>query len=228
MSNAARVTRPTGRPPIGTGRSLSDQAYERVKALILDGTFRPNQKLTEDDLAGDLEISRTPIRTALLRLVDQGLVRRAKHGWVVHEPTPAEVQDIYEVRCALEGMATGLAAVRASAQQLTDIAALYDRPMDELLDLPSSVLGEMNREFHEAIVTACGNQRLIADWRRSREFNITYGMARSFTREELAMCIRGHWAIVEALRARDQVVAEESARRHVLEVQGTALPKLTA
>jgi DNA-binding GntR family transcriptional regulator len=216
------------RPRAGSGESLGDQAYEHIRAAILQGKYRPNQRLPEDEVAARLNSSRTPVRVALMRLVDQGLVVRERQGWVVREHTPDEIREIYEVRCALEAMATGLAAVRASEEQLDRIAAFYDGPMADFVQRPRAELGRMNRDFHEAIVRASGNGRLLDEWLRNRDFGITYNMAVLFTPDEVITCVAGHQRIVEALTNRDREGAERQARIHVEDVQAAASRRLDA
>ncbi|GAB3977795.1 GntR family transcriptional regulator [Actinoallomurus acanthiterrae] len=211
------------RPRTGSGEALSDRAYDHVRAAILNGAYRPNQRLPEDEVAAQLDISRTPVRVALMRLVDQGLVVRERQGWVVREHTPEEIREIYEVRYALEGMATGLTAIRATDDELAVIAAMYDGPLEAFTNRPRAELGRLNRDFHHAIVRAAGNRRLLEEWLRNRDFSVTYNMANVFTPDEMVVCIQGHWKIIEALRARDRDEAERLAREHVAEVQAAAM-----
>ncbi|WP_427917188.1 GntR family transcriptional regulator [Streptomyces sp. cg40] len=203
-------------------------AYEHMRAAILQGVYRPNQRLPEDEVAAELNASRTPVRSALMRLVDQGLVVRERQGWVVREHTPDEIREIYEVRCALEAMATGLAAVRGSEEQLIAIAAMYEGPTEDYVRRPRRELGRLNREFHQAIVRASANRRLFDEWLRNRDFGITYNMAVLFTQEEAVLCIEGHKKIITALRDRDREQAEQQARIHVEDVQAVAARRLDA
>ena len=96
----------------------SDEIHDRVRADIVHGVLRPNQRLVEVELAERLAVSRTPVRETLQRLVLEGLVRRDRRGWVVHEHSAEEISSIYEVRAALEGYAAFLAAGRATAGEL--------------------------------------------------------------------------------------------------------------
>lgn len=223
-----RTEAPRRRPRAGSGESLSDRVYAHMRAAILQGVYRPNQRLPEDEVAAELSASRTPVRSALMRLVDQGLVVRERQGWVVREHTPADIREIYEVRCALEGMATGLAAVRGSEEQLAAIRAMYQDPTEDYLGRPRVELGQLNREFHQAIVQASANRRLFDEWLRNRDFGITYNMAAMFTREEAAVCVDGHKRITAALLDRDRERAEREARIHVEDVQAAACRRLDA
>ncbi|MEU9347004.1 GntR family transcriptional regulator [Streptomyces sp. NPDC048278] len=216
------------RSPAGSGESLSDLVYEHMRTAILQGVYRPNQRLPEDEVAAELNASRTPVRAALMRLVDQGLVIRVRQGWVVREHTPDEIREIYEVRGALEGMATGLAAVRGSEEQLAAISALYEGPTEEYVRRPRAELGRMNREFHQAIVQASANHRLHDEWLRNRDFGVTYNMASLFTVEEAVLCVEGHKKIIGALLDRDREQAEQQARIHVEDVQAAAARRLDA
>lgn len=205
---------------------LSEVAYERLRDAVIRGELRPNERLVETELAKRLEISRTPIRAGLQRLVDDGLVLRSRHGWVVKEHSADEVREIYEIRAALEGFGARLAADRASDQQLERIGSYYPRDLAPLLAGPREHLVGLNRVFHTVILSATGNQRLVVTWQRSREFNLNMQLARRYGDEEMAGALRGHHAIIDALKARDPAAAEEAARAHVGLALQKALEKL--
>src|SRR5215211_4475027 len=106
-------------------RAAADGIYDRVRADIVHGALRPNQRLVEIELAERLGVSRTPIRETLQRLTLEGLVHRTRGGWVVHEHSQDEIRAIYEVRAALDGYAAFLAANRATERELEALEALY-------------------------------------------------------------------------------------------------------
>src|SRR3978361_1268708 len=81
------------------------EGYEENRGAIVEGKIRPNERLIEADLAERLEVSRTPVRESMQRLAADGLVISRRRGWAVREHSPQEIQEIYEVRAALEGYA---------------------------------------------------------------------------------------------------------------------------
>src|SRR6266516_463803 len=78
--------------------SLSDGVYQRLRSAIVRGDLRPNERLVEADLAGWLEVSRTPVRECLQRLAAERLVANRRRGWIVQEHSTQEIREIYDVR----------------------------------------------------------------------------------------------------------------------------------
>jgi DNA-binding GntR family transcriptional regulator len=192
----------------------SDDIYEALRRAIVTGEIRPNQPLIELDLAAKLGVSRTPVRESLQRLVIAGLVVPRKRGWAVREFTVEEMQENAEVRTGLEGYAAYLAAERGSEQAIAAIVALHRsrltlRAGDEQLRL------QTNRDFHDAILEAAGNQRLKDAIYNSGQFYFNGMIARLTTGEELAQGNADHALIVKAIVTRDSPGAERSMRAHI-------------
>jgi DNA-binding GntR family transcriptional regulator len=141
--------------------SRTDDAYTQLRRAILRGELRPNERLIEVDLAEQLQISRTPIREVLQRLGTEGLIVRVRRGWRVREHTPDEIGEIYEVRAALESYAAWLAAERAGDEELERIRAIHADADSPEPRTARDHLVEVNDDFHEAIVVAAHNTRLI-------------------------------------------------------------------
>ena len=97
------------------GATLPGGAYERLKNAIITGELGPGTHLVESSLARLCQVSRTPVREALTRLEQDGLVHQGARGLVVRERSPEEILDIYETRIVLEATAARLAAERHTA-----------------------------------------------------------------------------------------------------------------
>ncbi|MGH9107270.1 MAG: GntR family transcriptional regulator [Acidimicrobiales bacterium] len=197
--------------------SLQERVYEEIRTAIVSGGYRPGERLNESSLAESFEISRNPIREALRRLQQDGLVEvRPRTGVFVASLTPSEAEDIYRIRAALEGAAAALAAERATSEDLL--------LMDKALQSMSSAVqrhkhAEVTREseeFHSAIHAAAHSDRLSfmmkqiyaqVTWFR----NLTL---ESPTRPPQAQ--REHLALLAAIKRRDSDLAGQLARRHVL------------
>jgi DNA-binding GntR family transcriptional regulator len=197
--------------------SRSEDAYRRLRQAILRGEIRPNERLIELDLAEQLQISRTPIREVLQRLGAEGLIVRVRRGWRVHEHTWEEISEIYETRVALEGYATGLAALRAGDAELAEIREIHLDPDSADPRTARDHLVEVNDHFHAAIVEAAHNARLLELARQSREYFFNYRIARLYSEAEAEASVQGHEEIVQALLARDDGRAEAAMRRHILQ-----------
>ena len=106
------------------GASLSADVYWQLRREIVRGELRPNQPLAEVDIAERLNVSRTPVRESMQRLAADGLVISRRRRWLVYEHSKQEIEEIYEVRLALEGYAARLASQRISDAQIEELARL--------------------------------------------------------------------------------------------------------
>lgn len=195
--------------------SSSSRAYAALRQDILLGRYRPNQRLVEVELCEQLDLSRTPIRQALLRLQYDGLVESRRRGWIVHEHTETEVRQIYEVRAALEGFAARLASVHASPDELAELEQLYPEPIPQLVAGPRARLVELNRVFHRRINEVAGNERLADLCESNQAFAFNYQLAATYSDAEMAASLEMHWSILAAIQAGDGDEAERLGREHV-------------
>lgn len=143
------------------GRTLmKDRAFEHIKGLILDGTFRPGQFISERELTAELEMSKTPIRAALERLEEQGFVTIApQRGVIVREMSPREISDHYDLRMALESWIARTLAGRLTADQVAALSANLASQRAQTEGDTIDVAGFMkaDAEFHHLITEATGN-----------------------------------------------------------------------
>lgn len=205
--------------------SLTDQAHRRLRADIICGRIRPNQRLVAADLARQLQVSRTPVREALKLLAADGLVVGAKRGYLVREHTGADIREIYEVRAGLEGMAARLVAQRATDEQIEAIVTVGAHD-EQLAEAERSVLVDRNSRFHDAVVDAAGNTRLRDLNGRNSEHFFSFRTASLYTDAEAMAAVRTHGQIVRALLDREPAAAADAAREHVLQALDVLLSKL--
>lgn len=197
-----------------TTKRRSDEVYQWLRRAIVTGEIRPNEPLIETDLAAKLDVSRTPVRESLQRLASAGLILPRKRGWSVREYSPQEIRENCEVRIALEGYATSLAAERASESELEAIQALHQSRLQ--LDIADEILRvQTNREFHDAIIAAAKNPRLTNAIYASGQFYFNGPIARLTFKEELSLGNAEHERIVNFLLARDAAEAERAMRDHI-------------
>lgn len=148
--------------PIGrSAGSLADEAYQRISNAMLVGTFPPGTRLVMDQLAEQLDTSRTPVRDALLRLQREGLIEpTGRRGYVVSSITTQDVEWIYEAREAVEGF-----AARRVAELGQDAVAMVRSAVDAADSVQSTDAGttfDANLRIHRSLVEATGNPMLIA------------------------------------------------------------------
>lgn len=215
-----------GRLVTSSATTRSDEVYERLRDEIVRGFIRPNERLVEVDLAERLGVSRTPVRESLKRLAAEGLIHGGRHHLVVREHAPDEIREIYEARAALEGYAARLAAQRATSAELAQIAALHETDITKLVRSPREHIVDVNDRFHDAIIKAAHNRRLLELIRHNREFYFNYRIANLYTNTEAETSLDEHTAILRALEARDPDAAEAATRNHVAEALKVTLAKL--
>ncbi len=162
-ANLSRV----GRSP----SALAVEVYEQLLDAMMEGRLKPGDRLVMDRLAEELDVSRTPVRDALLRLHREGVVEPAgRRGYLVRPSSDSDIHHFYEARMAVEGFAAELLA-QAGADPLNKVRAL----LDEIAAVPLASTRDSfdaNRRFHRGIVEATGNAYLVdmfdAIWNRSR------------------------------------------------------------
>ena len=202
---------------------------DRLREMILSGELVGGDRLLEVSLSEQLEVSRTPIREALIVLAEEGLVDyRPNRGYVVHTFTLSYIKDAYVVREALEGLACRLAAERgideATFCKMDDLLQRSDhilatRGLSKEMRIP---LREVNDQFHRFIVEASGNLALAQALGVAT--NIPYSSSRVshwFAEDEpdglfhLRTLHEQHHAILRAVRAGDGYRAETFMRSHI-------------
>jgi DNA-binding GntR family transcriptional regulator len=194
------------------GASLSEDVYSQLRREIVRGELRPNQPLAEIDIAERLNVSRTPVRESMQRLAADGLVISRRRRWLVYEHSKQEIEEIYEVRLALEGYAARLASQRISDEQADELARLSK---SAAADSQLAARIEHNEAFHNRLVTIAGNERLASMLAHNRNFGFNRQVASLYTPDELAVSATQHARLVEAVLARDGDAAERAAREHI-------------
>lgn len=141
----------------------ADTIYEILLDRLISGRLRPGDHLVEPRLAQELECSRTPLRSALTRLVSEGLLEQRSHcGRFVAHPTPQELRQIFEVRAAIEPFAARLMATHASADDLRALAVICQGLVEARDRLDMAAYNRLDFHFHRCIVRGCGNRYLSA------------------------------------------------------------------
>ncbi|MDP2742450.1 MAG: GntR family transcriptional regulator [Hydrogenophaga sp.] len=196
--------------------SLVDTAYDLIRRRILDNVWPPGHSALEQEVALALGMSRTPVREALVRLQNDGLVEVVpRHGVRVLPVSPTDMREIYEILTALECMAAEIVARRKPSEDelLPLIRATND--MDQALaDDDLNAWAAADERFHAALVELSGNRQLAATvwnyWDRAHR-------ARMFSlrlRPKPVNSTHEHMALVERLRAGDAAGAAEVNRQH--------------
>ncbi len=197
-------------------RELNQQAYDEIRRRILDGEFLPSSPISEYQLAAALNISRTPVREALKRLEEEGLVWSIPNkGTFVAELSAQDIMEIYQVRECLEGLAARVAAEEMSAKDIQ----LLEKEIALLNGLQST--GRVDEIFqcdvrlHKLIIASTPNIRL-----RKILATLDAQMHRvriifSQSPDWLQAVIQEHTTLVERIKAHDGEGAENAMVQHL-------------
>ena len=204
---------------------VRDGVYDHLRRAVLDGEIPPGERLAEVELGERLGVSRTPIREALMRLTQDGLLTsEANKGVRVRTITATEARDTYVVREELDGLAAALAAQHHTPQD----AAQLEAAMHALNAARSDDYREQTRvdlAFHRAIAQASHNAALI-DLARDLEQRIA--LIKHQTRKYNAdpRTDQQHHAILQAVLARQPTKARAVAQEHVRTFKNLVLHEL--
>ncbi len=208
-------------------RTLTEEVYEALKGDILSRRLRRGARLVESRLAAEFGVSKTPVREAISRLEREGLVDFIPHhGAVVSRLSAKQVEDLMELREALEGFGAEKAATRISAEHLQTLSRLVTEGAEALTKGELERYKEIDLRFHRVIQAASGNERLalaiagLAD-------QIRMVMSTSVQLKGRAdSSVEEHRGIYEALERRDPQAAAAAARSHIARARDAILAHL--
>jgi DNA-binding GntR family transcriptional regulator len=206
---------PSGDPAFMT---KSDLAYTRVRGLILSGQLAPGAVLPQVALAQTIGMSTTPLREALRRLKQEGLVELDAHRDArVRALDAAEARDLLELRGSLDPLAASLAAERRTEDDLAAVRAAFDG-LEALSTHPSASQLESHHRFHAAIHRASHNALLVEVldglWVKTDRYR-RHGLEAGRSDDEREARATEHRLLFEAVRDGDPETAAAVMRRHV-------------
>ncbi|MGH7966646.1 MAG: GntR family transcriptional regulator [Candidatus Binatia bacterium] len=195
-------------------KSLTDHAYERLKAAIRDGSLNHQQFYPLGDLASIFGISRTPVREAVLKLAHEGLVTMLpQRGFRLREISPQEATEVFELRSLIEGRAVEKLAKHATAQEIQDLRAILRRQQHAMNDVGTFL--DIDEEFHLRMLE-------LAGLRRAREFLVTLrdiiwslGSTALHLPGRLNEVLVEHTKLVDGIEKKDPVRARRALDAHL-------------
>lgn len=204
---------------------IRHEVYDHLKGEILSGKLPSGSRLGEIALAERLGVSRTPVREAMQRLAQDGLVEvAANRGARVKTVSTADVEDVYAVREVLDGLAARLAATHRTDAQLGAMRnALEKLEQADASDFELQIAADL--EFHGLIASASGNLALTATLR-----GLSEGVARvkllTKRYNQSAQTQTAHQNLFRAIQTGDAETAERIAKAHVLEFREIVVNQL--
>jgi DNA-binding GntR family transcriptional regulator len=203
-------------------KSIRNEVFDVLHERIIAGQYPAGAWLRQEDISSQLGVSMTPVREALDLLVSAGLAERVPYRGVrVLQPSAEEIADSYGTRLLLESAAVYASALTISCEQLTKLEAILDqsKALVELKDMSRQRV--LNRELHEAIVSASGNALLhkmyvtvlnsFPDW-MLYEYMFRHP---ELLEDSIQYEYREHRAIVDSLALHDPELAMQTAIEHI-------------
>lgn len=186
---------------------------DQLREAILRGYFKPGERLDQNEIAGLLNVSRSPVREALRTLAAEGMVQMYPHrGAVVAELSREELEEIYFLRGTLEGLAARLAASKMDQGRIARLQMILEK-LDRTTDLDEWL--DLNRDFHNTIYEAINRPRLFSLIESLRNLSAPYTRQYISSPEYLEATQRRHRRILEALIQRDGAMAQEETQQHL-------------
>jgi DNA-binding GntR family transcriptional regulator len=200
--------------------NLTELTYRSIKQNLLDGTFNERSRLTEESLATQLGISKSPVREALNRLEAEGLIYiEARRGAHVRQFSAKEIRDLYDLRAVLEGHAIDAATI--TPQFLRELGESINRTKKLLQDGDKLGHIEEDMRFHGMIAAASGNEELSRVLENVQQKSLLC-RSRSYELSSTTAPV-AHKRIYLALKSGDKTEAQIAMREHILFVRDRLL-----
>jgi DNA-binding GntR family transcriptional regulator len=210
-------------------KTLAEQVYERILDAICEGALPAGARVTQDELAAKLQVSRQPVMSALALLKQQGfLVEHGRRGLQVAAADRSHFDAIYEFRSVLEPWAASLAAERMTPQLLARGRALVEQGRRVAAAGDAHATLQADIDFHAFVYEACGNP-LVLESMQLHWQHLRRSMGEVLQRARFTEKVwREHAAILDAIAAGDQQAAARLTLDHVKEARERVGAELAA
>ena len=196
-------------------RRLADEVYDQLLAAIMNHEIGVDDRLVQEKLASELQISRTPIREALLRLEQEGVLATSpRGGFVLYQMSESEVKELYQARAAVEGQAARILAARRDPQEIALLRHTIEREED-IASPTVQAYFEANRKIHRKFLELVGNRYLLdmfdSVWNRA----VAFQLFAAIEKVDLSKSLGDHMGLVEAIETGDRGEALEVFTNHI-------------
>lgn len=199
-------------------RSLADDVVDRLRDAIFHGNFKPGEALREEQIAAMLDVSRGPVREALVQLEREGLVIVRRHrGATVARLSRSDIEDVYSLRLALERLAVQRATRYASDEDFQAMEAVLVA-FDQALSRGSSEkqVAELDVRFHDLIYQAARHQRLYDCWATLKSQIYIFLLSRNVADPDFReITVKAHADLLAAIRTRNEARATVEIEDHL-------------
>ncbi len=195
---------------------LSQKVYQVLKKEIVRGILEPGSRLSENKLAKEMHVSRTPIREAIRKLTAEGLVKTSPNKrMTVSKVSLVDMKEVLLVRGALEGLAASIAAKRISSQEIDKLEKIVTQMSLYATKKHLSSYCEVDDKFHDLILDVCGNKWIIKVRENLSNFIYRYRVMSLSVPERIKCSLEEHRAIMESLKKHDSEEANKLSQIHM-------------
>jgi len=209
----------------GKSKLSAEEVYHLLKEKIASLEFKPGQSLAEKDIASQFKVSRTPVRHALTKLERDGLVKiLPRKGAFIQFLSMKDINEIFQIREALEGLAARLAAENIDLEALKEFEKFYLAALEKNSGENLQEIFNFGVKFHDFIINSAGNKRIkqvLKDLRVQFEISRMFFLNQnSNVRPSRAVqSIHEHLGIIKALKKLDGELAEARLKKHISNAQ---------
>ncbi|WP_337018972.1 GntR family transcriptional regulator [Oceanobacillus massiliensis] len=197
-------------------------AYQIIKDAIITGKYQQGKRLTEEELAEQLHVSRTPIREAIKQLESEGLIIPfRKRGVIVREFTETDIRQIYNLRALLESYATGEAAIQRNEEEIFQMEQGNHDYEQAIRLLNNPTLGDIesiqqkNQSFHSKVFAAAHNEHVMNHIERVVVVPLIFRAFYWYSEKQLIQSIEAHKTILQAIKDRESDRAKAAMNEHI-------------
>ncbi len=195
---------------------LNLKVYRVLKESIIKGFLEPGTKLLENKIAEKMQVSRTPVREAMQKLVAEGLVTtNPNKTMIVSKVSLVDMKEVLLVRGALEGLAASIAAKRISSQEIDKLEKIVMQMSLYVTKMNLSSYCEIDDKFHNLILNICGNKWIIKVRENLGNFIYRYRVMSLSIPERLKYSLEEHRAIMESLKKRNSDEVNKLSQIHM-------------
>jgi len=195
---------------------LYEQIYDNIKESIIKGEFESGERIVDGWIAEKLGVSRSPVREAIRKLEQDGLIVNQDGTTIVYKPNVDDVIELFQARAGLEGMAVFLATKSMTDEQIDELSESIVQVEKAIKEKNITEVVKLNTFFHECIVKGSGNKRLLEMMSKINNLILLYRnnfFAKFYGTE---VFVNEHYQVVEAMKTRNAELASEKMRTHIL------------
>ena len=197
-------------------KNLTEKVYDKIKEEILSGSLKPGERLVYENLGKEWGISLTPWREAIIKLKQEGLVEEvSRGGFYVKLFSLKEIEEMYDIREWLEGLAINLAIHRINKKEMKTLFQVYNKFEDSIKnkDINSCIMNDF--QFHKYLVKFSKNKKLLAIMETFNIQLVSILRTGPYYLEFVNSYLKEHFSIIEAIKNKNTALAEKLIRSHI-------------